>query len=177
SAVVGVALQPGLAEMTPEERRVVLHTLKPAYADIIHLSSFDVNGIDVADSDDITRPPATQRLVFVEPRRTGEAALDVFIGPTTGTPVFAFGAPVKDRNGQFAGIVGASLQAARVSQLLESAMGGAGTQAYVIDSQARVVAHPDPSLPAALADFSEAPAVVAMRDDDDGRGALRYDSP
>jgi PAS domain S-box-containing protein len=176
-AVDGVALQPGLWEMDYPEKRAFLHAVKPAYRDLIHLSVFDATGEDTADSDDIHRPNASQRFVFLNAREKMAPTLDMFIGPITGTPIFAFGSPYRDASGQFAGIVGSSVESTRVAAMLASASTGDGREAYLVDARARMVAHPDASLAAALADFSAAPPIAAMQADGNDHGALRYSTP
>jgi len=175
--VTGVAEQPGLWRMTIPEKRDVLVTLKPAYRDLIHLSIFDSTGEDLADSDDVHRPNTAQRFVFTEARRTMTTTVDMFIGPTTGTPIFAFGAPIRDGNDQFWGIIGSSVESTRVASMLAAASTGDGRRVFLVDGRGRIVAHPDASLAAALADFSAAPPVAALQADSSERGRLRYSTP
>ena len=66
---------------------------------LAHLSVFDATGEDTADSDDIHRPNTSQRFVFLNARERMAPTVDMFIGPTTGTPIFAFGSPFRDANG------------------------------------------------------------------------------
>src|SRR5579884_1033884 len=172
--VAGVAGQPGLWRMTPAEKREFLHATKPPYRDLVHLSVFDASGEDLADSDDVHRPNTAQRLVFTEARRTVAPTLDMFIGPTTGTPIFAFGAPIRDGNGNFWGIIGSSVESTRVASMLASASTGDGREAYLVDAKGRIIAHPDAALAAALADFSNAPPVAALQSEEADHGRLRF---
>jgi PAS domain S-box-containing protein len=170
--VVVLAGQPGLVTLSPAAQRDLVHETGRAYPNANNFSIFRADGSMVADSQDIEKR-AKGRPVFDDAERTLLPTIDVFVGTTLDIPLIAFGAPILDGQGQFAGIAASSVNSTRIQKMIADAS-GAGARAYLVDAKGRILAHPEKQLVATAADFSEVAPVAALHADPTGRGALNY---
>src|SRR5262249_4640491 len=111
--------------------------------------------------------------LFEQARQTGKPTLDVRISRILQRPVFAFGAPVIDAGGHFAGLVAGSVEATRIADVLATAGSETHGTAYLVDSTGRAIAHPDTGLVSSFASLVALPPVAAFIHSPES-GALRY---
>lgn len=71
---------------------------------------------------------------------------DALVSASSGEPVFVVAAAVIDRQGQRVGTVSANVSLATLSAKADAIRFGESGSAWVADSQARLIAHPDPAL-------------------------------
>jgi signal transduction histidine kinase len=173
AGVMMLAAQPGLLGRAPGEQHLLLQSSKAAYSDVNSFGIVAADGEPIARSDDRRGPLWIGDPVFEGARRTGQPVLDIRISPVIHRPVFSIGVPIRDADGNFAGIVLASLDSSRVADLLSRSDFGADMRTYLVDATGRVIAHPDPALVATLADLSANGAVVAFLSDPAASGSLR----
>lgn len=68
---------------------------------------------------------------------------DLFIGATTGTPIFVMGRGVPDINGRNQGIVAVTMDGVFVSKMAEEIHVGPGSYGIIVDSTGTLLAYPD----------------------------------
>jgi diguanylate cyclase (GGDEF)-like protein len=135
------------------------------------------DGEPIARADDRTGTSWIGDPLFEQARATRQASIQVLISPVIQQPIFSLGVPVLDAGGRFAGLVGASLEASRITAFLGRTDLGPGTRTYLVDATGRVIAHPAQDLVASFADLSAEPAVAAFLADPAHGGALRITGP
>ncbi|MBI4491539.1 MAG: PAS domain S-box protein [Chloroflexi bacterium] len=178
AAVAALAAQPGLWAMPPEAQQPVLEALGAAYPNVLAFFTYDPAGNLVARSGG--RPPvaAAGYPFYEDARRTNGPALDMFLLPPTGRPVFVLAAPIRGPDGRFAGLAAASLESVQVAELLVAhASVDPGGQVYLVDGEGRAIAHPEAALVASVASLSAAPPVAALLAGSGASGALSYPAP
>lgn len=175
AATVALAAQPNLASMTPLEQRRLLQIFNQAYPDMIVLATFDEMGKAITRSDNRPlSPPLAGITVFEQARRTGQPILDIRIGRVLKRPIFAFIIPLRSADNQFAGVVTGAITSSRIAQQLAQASTDTKIIAYLVDSQGRLIAHPNTELVASFPDYSNVPSVSALLTNPDTSGRLRY---
>ncbi|MBD0335304.1 MAG: response regulator [Cyanobacteria bacterium Co-bin13] len=175
AAVQALAKQPNLAALPPQEQRSLLRQINQEYSDVIVLTTFDAEGNAIARSDDRPLSPSIATLnSYKAAKLLGEPTLNIRIGRVIQRPIFTFTAPLYDSNREFAGVVAGAIEASRVIEHLVENGGRTGIQAYLVDDQGRVIAHPDTSLVEAFTDYSKVPPVAALLTPDALPGGLQY---
>lgn len=154
---------PDTASMDAERQRPVLVTMAGAHPHMYLVSTTDLDGVNVARSDDADPKEYGDRIWFQGARWGGELTFQTLIGRTSGEPALVASMPVRDESGD---TVGVGMFASDLTDLGEevrvSKVGESGF-AYVVDSLNQVVAHPDPAYSSELRDLSAYPPVAALR--------------
>jgi PAS domain S-box-containing protein len=171
AATIALAAYPRILDAPPAVQDALVRDYAAAYPSAIHFSTFDEAGGDIANSDDVRRK-AAGRAIFEDARQTMEPTLDVFVGSASKLPVLAFGAPVRDADGRFAGLIGSGIKSDRILSVIARA--SRGSNAYLVDARGRVLAHQDLALVAAGTDFAAAPPIAALWRSESTHGALSY---
>jgi PAS domain S-box-containing protein len=174
AAISGLAAFPGLLELSADARHVLLHDWGVAYPDVVAFSLFDANGGPLGRGDDLPAAASTGFPVYEDARRSNAPSLAVLVSTLIHRPIFAFGAPVRDSHGQFAGLVLEALESTRLAEQITQASGGTDMLAYLVDSHGRVMAHPNATLVASFADVSETPPVAAFLGAEASSGTTTY---
>jgi PAS domain S-box-containing protein len=174
SIVAVLAVQPDLASMLPSRHQALLQTFSAAYPEVALFHTHDAEGNPIARSDDLPLQSIIDLPDFREVRRTNGPSLEVRMGRVDRRPVFSFGAPIRDSNGQFAGMVGASLEPTHVAALLSRTAAAGGGGAYLVDASGQIIAHPDASFVPTFADLSAAPPVAELLGALRSSGSLGY---
>ena len=140
---------------------------------MVSFASFDAAGAGLARSDSRPPAPAKGAPVYEQARQTNQPALDIRISSLIHRPIFAFGEPIRDAQGHFAGLVTGVLEATRLADVLMRA--GAETRgiAYLVDRAGRAIAHPNDRLVSSFASLVDLPPVAAFARDP-RFGVLRY---
>ena len=174
SAASGLASIPGLLDLTADEKHTTLRDFSAEYRDVVAFSMFDVDGRSLGRSDGLPATDATGFPIYEDARRSNGPSLDILISPVIHRPVFAFGAPLRDAGGQFAGVVSVSVESTRIAQQITAASGGKELLAYLVDARGRVIAHPDSALVASFADLSATPPVATFTAANGASGRMTY---
>ncbi|MBQ9630648.1 MAG: HAMP domain-containing protein [Treponema sp.] len=77
------------------------------------------------------------------PSNQGEFITDLFVGATTGTPIFVMSRGVPDSSGRNQGMVAATMDGVVVSKLAEEINVGEGSYGIIVDSTGTLLAYPD----------------------------------
>ncbi|MBI3978022.1 MAG: PAS domain S-box protein, partial [Chloroflexi bacterium] len=176
SAVAALAAHPGLLARDPREQRALLQAFSSAYLNTVAFSTYTADGEPIAWSDDrlLLRGPGFA--AYDDARRTNQPSLDILIGPPIDRPVFAFGVPIRDAEGRYAGLALGVVELARIANLLARTSVGDGQIAYLVDGRGRVIVHPNGSLVGTLADYSIVPPVAKLLASGE-EGSLSFPTP
>ena len=171
--VAAIAAYPDLMAIPAVRQRAMLEAFGHAYPDMVALATYDANGVGIARSDG--RPPTLVKgfPIYEQGRRTNLPTLDILISPLIHRPIFAFGSPVLDANGHFAGFVTGVLEATRLAEVLTRTGTDTHGRAYIVDQSGRAIAHPDERLVSSFASLTNLPPVAAFTRDP-RVGTLRY---
>lgn len=174
AAISMIASQPRLPDLSPRAQQELLHGIARAYPDFTYVATTDADGIEIARSDALPPTVARGTPYFDVAKQTNRASLVVFASPILHRTVFAFGEPVHDENGTFAGSVAGLVDASDVAGLLVRGSTMSGGEAYLVNETGRVVAHVDESLVSSFADRSRTPPVSALLAHNSASGSLTY---
>jgi PAS domain S-box-containing protein len=175
SAIIALGNQPGLAEMEPEQQQALLQVVHGAYPDIQVLSTFNANGQEIARSDNRPLGPSIREMASFQEVRLGDRPVLNFQMSRTGNlPVALFLVPIKNSLGEFAGAVGGAIASSRITDQLGRMASDTNLKAYLVDTQGRVIAHPNLQLVNSFADFAQVPPVAALLNSSISLGKLSY---
>jgi PAS domain S-box-containing protein len=176
AAVIVLANQSNLTNLSTAEQQEQLQIFNQAYPDMVVFSTFDAEGNAIARSD--TNPPGpsiAELPIYDEVRRTGEPVMEIRTGRVIQEPLFVFAVPISVPNGEFAGVAMGAIASSRIAEQLSQASFGADVTAYLVDEQGRIVAHPDSMFVESSTDYADRPSVQATLSlDETEAGELRY---
>ena len=154
---------PDTYSMDAGRQKPALVSMVGAHPHMYLVSTTDLDGINVARSDDQAPKEYGDRIWFQGARQGDPLTYQTLIGRTSGEPALVASIPITDESGD---IVGVGMFASDLTDLGEqvqiSKVGDSGV-AYVVDSLNQVVAHPDPAYSSELRDLSAYPPVAALR--------------
>jgi PAS domain S-box-containing protein len=170
----GLAAGPGLLDRDPAEQEAWLRAYGAAYPNVVVFSSLDANGQQLARSDG--RPLAfVGNAPWFERIRTTLRPVRIVVRSTNiERAVFGYATPVLGPGGEFRGVVGATIESSRLAEQLSRVVADPSQRAYLVDSQGRSIAHPDPGLTARVADLTHEPPVSALLGSEARAGSLVY---
>jgi GAF domain-containing protein/HAMP domain-containing protein len=161
-ALQEMASRPEISSLDPAQQQVVLERFARTYPHLYLVSAVDAQGMNTARSDGEPLVDYSDRGWFQAALR-GETAYETVIGRTTGQPALVAAVPIRSPEGE---VVGAAMFASDLD-LFASQIGslqtGARGQAFVVDQNNLIVAHPDPKYSGELTNFSSNPSVAAAR--------------
>src|SRR5262249_39038834 len=121
AAVTQLAMFPDLLQLSPARQHDILHATATAYPDVVGFGTIAANGGSIARADDRVGTAWVDDPVFIRARATLAPAVQTRTSPVIHRPVLVIGVPVRDADGQFAGMVSTSLESARIADLLRRA--------------------------------------------------------
>lgn len=174
AAVAGLAGRPGLLALAPAEQAQALRALSQAYADVTAFSLYDRAGQGLARSDERPLASFTGNPDFERMRLANQFGIRLMINPLSQQPMIGLMEPIKDRDGEFAGLAVGVIDPIQIARLFESANATTGAKICLIDEHARVIAHAGFDEVPALTDLSKLPPVAALLNAPAQPGTLRY---
>lgn len=175
SAVVLLASRPDLLTLPLEQQRSTLQVFNRAYPDFIDVELFDANGTAIVRRGERPLSPSVRGLaLFEDARQLQKPVLEARMGRVLKRPLFIFSAPIVTPDGQFAGVVVAAIDTARVAQVLETVQLGTDATIFLVDGTGQLVAAPGALSEQIFADYAETPSVVALRSGSAMADTLRY---
>ncbi|WP_416667354.1 ATP-binding protein [Egbenema bharatensis] len=180
AAILALANQPNLTNLSVEEQQEQLQVFNQAYPNLVVFSTFDAEGNAIARSD--TNPPGpsiAELPLYDQVRRTGEPAMEIRVGRVIQEPLLVFAAPISGSNGEFAGVATGAIETRRIAEQLARASFNADVTAYLVDDQGQLIAHSDPTGVESLTDAADRPSVQATlsfneTDNETETGELKY---
>jgi signal transduction histidine kinase len=174
AAARALAAGPGLLDRPPEEQEAWLRAYSAAYPNVVVFATFDANGQQLARTDGRPLIAAGGAAWFERGRTTLRSGRVVARSTSTQRPIFGYTVPVLDANGQFRGIVAATIESARIADQLRRVVADPSQRAYLVDSQGRTIAHPDTELIATFANLSALQPVTALLGAGPRAGSILY---
>jgi signal transduction histidine kinase/HAMP domain-containing protein len=174
AAVAGLASRPGLLALAPAEQAQALRSLSQAYADITAFSLYDRTGQGLARSDDRLLVSFAGNPEFERMRLANQFGIRVMVDQRSQQPAIGLMEPIRDRDGQFAGLAVGVIDPIQIARLFESASTATGAKIGLVDERGRVIAHAGFDDIAVLTDLSALPPVAALLAAPDRPGTLRY---
>jgi len=172
AAVKQLAVRPDLLDLALADQHAVLRAAATAYPDIVGFGTVSAAGEPMARSDDKQGTSWVGDPTFEAARTTRQPTVQVRVSPVVHRPIFSIGVPVLDPEGRFLGMVGSSLDAARITDLLTQTDTIAAARVYLVDGRGRAIAHPEVDLVATFTDLSATPAVAAFLADPAPNGSF-----
>ncbi len=159
-----LATQPAILSMDAAQQKPYLEAMQKTFGpDVYLVSTTDLNGLNVARSDDAAAKDYRDREWFQGARNGESVAFQTVIGQTSKRPALVVGAPiVKDNN-----IIGVAMFASELPSIGKAVnanpLGNTG-RVYVIDAQNRPVAVIDPTVdPNSIDPLNQNTLVQALR--------------
>ncbi len=170
SALVALAGQPGLMSESSFEQRQQLQAFIQAFPDIAYFSTFDTGGNLIATYDNGNDVFSYDPYIL-----KGETVQNnIMRSGYMQRPLFGFGVPTHDSQGDYTGLASFALSSVRVANFLKEQASALEGEIYLVDQKGRVIAHPNELMAASFADLSKTPPVKAMLADANPTGSSAY---
>ncbi len=159
-----LVMQPDIQGMDAVLQKPILAAMDAVHENIYLVSTTDLNGMNVARSDDAALTDYSDRAWFQQVRDGASLAYQVTIGRTSGKPALIVSLPILDPAGN---LVGVGMFASNLDQLSSeiavTRFGQTGVT-YVVDAKDRIIAHPDPAFSASIVDIHDSPVAQKLRE-------------
>jgi signal transduction histidine kinase len=163
AAVRSLAIQSNLLSRSATQQQAFLEQFNQLYPDMVVLATYDGAGNAIARSDNRGPGPSIADLpLFEDIRRTRTPKLDIRIGRLLQRPLFAFAVPIQTPTNQLIGIAVGAIESTNVAAQLAQTSISSDLEAYLVDGQGRIIAHPDAELAASFTDYSQVPPVAQL---------------
>jgi methyl-accepting chemotaxis protein len=182
-ALRAAASLPAITSMRTEEHAPVLAAIHGAYPWIYLAHTLDRSGRNVGRSDGKPLADYADRQYLKDVLAGRDLAWELVIGKTSGKPALILAVPII-ANGAVAGALVAAMTVEDVSALFAHWRTGRTGYAFLVDDQAKVIAHPREEFVSGQVRLAEHPLVAAFRADrgphalafrqTDGKDALGY---
>ncbi len=151
---------PETASMEPSQQTPLLQAVTNAYPNLYLAQTVDLNGANVARSDNGT-PQTSADQQWFQLAKSGKTATELLLTREVYKPGLVMAAPIKDASGKVVGVGAISSNLDDISSQVFSSVIGRTGYGYIVDGNNHVVAHPD--MDQVRADFGSAPPVAALR--------------
>lgn len=158
-----LAAQPDIVSMDPALQKPVLVETDRVYDYLFLVHTTDLNGMNVARSDDGALQDYSDRLWFQGGRSGAPVTMQPLVSRTTGRPALNLATPIRNASGEIVGVASIVAELDEISTQVQASRVGQTGLAYVVAPDNRVVAHPDPAYSNELRDLSDYPAVQLLR--------------
>lgn len=139
--------------MSPEAIKPVLQKVADDYKDMILIVD-DVNGRQIARSDNLGLASVADRPFFKKAVSGKEVISEVLISRTTNLPTIAPAVPIKDAGGNVRGVIQGSLALVKVDQFVKQYSVN-GNTVFIVGQDGKIIAHPDSDIKAEDKDISK----------------------
>ncbi len=147
--------------MNPQELKFLITPLKEHYEDIDVIGVINVNGMQIARSDDGELLDLHDRSYFTDIMAGKDYSIsDVIVSRSNEKPIVVVGAPIK-KDDVLIGVFQISLSLAGLDDILSEAKTGKTGYSYITDGTGKVVVHPDTQIAIERTDFSAVGPVEA----------------
>ncbi len=176
AAAVALAKAINISRMNIADQEALLRTLGEDYPDVYGFTTYDERGHPLARGDAQARESINGTPVFEQAFRTNGTSLAVNLSPVGKRLVFDFGTPLRRPDNSWAGLLVLSVESARVAAAVSRVTAEAGSRAYLVNGEGRILIHPDAELNGSLLDVSNTPPVISLLSDKASGGVIRYPS-
>jgi signal transduction histidine kinase/CheY-like chemotaxis protein len=149
--------------MKQEQQKPLLEKMAEAFPYMYLVSVVNLDGMNVARSDDANLTDYSQRDWFRRIRNGGSIAFQSLIGRTSNKPALVVSMPIRNADNILVGVIMFATDIKQLSQQVRSTRVGKTGFAYLVDPDDRVVAHPDPEFAENLRNVGQYPPVKRAR--------------
>jgi len=176
SLLEGLASTNDLRLYNNEDQKELLKEINKKHSDFALVFVTDVKGKQVARSDDKNQfDDMSDRDYFKASSTTKKTSIsDVLISKTTGKPAIVIAVPIFGAQGEFQGILGATLDLASVEDMRNKITIGTTGYAFITDSKGQVLAHPDKTMAEERTNVSDIPIVKKALEGEVGAETYEY---
>ena len=131
-----------------QDQKALLKEINKKHSDFALVFVTDIKGKQVARSDDKNQfDDMSDRDYFKEVSSTKKTVIsDVLISKTTGKPAVVIAIPIFNAQGEFQGILGATLDLSIIEEMRSKITIGETGYAFITDSKGQILAHPDATM-------------------------------
>jgi methyl-accepting chemotaxis protein len=158
------ATLPAMTSMRTDEQAPVLAAINRAYPWIYLAHTLDRSGRNVGRSDGKPAQDYPDRGFYKDVMAGRDLAWETVIGKTSGKPAIILAVPIV-ANGAIAGVLVAAMTVEDISALFAHWRTGRTGYAFLVDDQAKVIAHPKKEFVLAQTRLTDHPLVAAYRQD------------
>ncbi|MGE5610619.1 MAG: EAL domain-containing protein [Bacillota bacterium] len=153
--------QPDIVSMVPERQKPVLRQMAKSYEYLRFTSVADLNGRDVARSDDLPPKDYHDRNWFKMAVSGQSIVRQILVSRTMNQPSVVFASPVWGEEGKIVGVIHLGTDLPTLTRILQPARIGRTGMAFLIDEDGHVLAHPDPIHSMAQSKVAGLPAMAS----------------
>jgi PAS domain S-box-containing protein len=165
--------QEELTGMDPDHQRPLLKKMAAAYPSMYLISTTNLNGVNVARSDDIKPIDYRDRMWFQQARKGVPVTFESVISKTINRPGLVVSMPIRNASGKITGVGMFAMDLDNLSRQIQVARIGKTGFAYIVDNMNRVIAHPDRAFLERFTDLGTSPPIRALRNGEKGLVAFR----
>ncbi len=158
-----MVILPDIVSMDPERQKPVLEAIAQAHPHMYLVSTTDLNGLNVARSDNVPPKDYHDRLWFLGARDGAPITYQTLIDRTSGEPALVASMPIRDPTGTIVGVGMFASDLDDVTQEVQATTIGQTGYAYVVDDLDQVLAHPIAKYTVHLQDLGDYPPVSSLR--------------
>lgn len=163
-----MTLLPDITSMDPTLQRPALQAIASAHPNLFLVHTTDVQGMNTARNDDEEPKDYHDRAWYQGAMTGAPITFEALISRTTGRPALNMAAPIRSASGRTIGVASIVSELDEISQDVLANEEGRGIT-FIVDTNNRVVAHPDPAFTAEeLRDLSTYPPVAVLRQGQEG---------
>lgn len=154
---------PDIVGMQPENQKPALVALARNFPHFYLVSTTDLQGQNIARSDDLPLTNYSDRTWFQSALFGSELSFQTLVGRSSGSPALVVSTPIRGEQGNVVGVGMFATEltdlAAQISQVQLGKLG----EAYIVDAANQLLAHPTMSSSGQLLNFGNQPPVQALR--------------
>lgn len=167
-ALRNLSRQPDITGMVAEQQKPVLTNMLDVYTHMYLVSTTDLNGMNVARSDDQELIDYADRPWFLGAKAGNDITRQTLLSRTNNQPGVCFSTPVQGDSRPVEGVAVACTSLTVLAEQVGAVRLGETGFAYLVDEQGQVLAHPDPTFVSELRDLSAYPPVKALQSSQSG---------
>jgi GAF domain-containing protein/HAMP domain-containing protein len=150
-----------IASMDPARQKPLLKAMAASYPSTVLVSTTDLDGVNVARSDDRPLRDYRDATWFQRIRDGAPIAYQAVAGEAGGKPALVVATPIKNPEGKITGVAMSVTDLVAISQLVEQPGLGQGGIVYAVDADNILMANPESN---ELKDVSNTAPVKALRE-------------
>jgi GAF domain-containing protein/HAMP domain-containing protein len=154
---------PDVTSMEADRQKPVLESLAATYDYMYLVSTTDMNGMNLARSDDESPKDYADREWYKDVIGGKRAAYQILVGRTSGQPSLVMAVPIYGEDLKVAGVLMFASEIEELQKRIGSNVFGKTGYVFLVDEQNQVIIHPELSYITELRDLSAYPPVVTMR--------------
>jgi len=137
-----MALLPDIISMDATLQKPTLLAISSTHPNLFLVQTADMNGINVARSDDAELNDYHDRAWFLGAKEGASVTSEALISRTIGKPALNIATPIFNESGKIVGVASIVSELSEISKEVVNIEEGQGIT-YIVDAKNRVIAHPD----------------------------------